>query len=138
MYRHILLPVDLSERTAAALERAIALHADGCRVTLLHVIEEIRDVPAADLEGFYADLESRADEALARAVARLAEAGVDSEAIVERGRRGPEILRFALDQGCDLVVMASRPVTPAQPAGGLGTISQQVALLAPCDVLLVR
>ena len=48
------------------------------------------------------------------------------------------VSRFALEQGCDLIALASRPATPEQPVGGLGTISQQVALLAPCDVLLVR
>ena len=54
------------------------------------------------------------------------------------GKRAPEIVRYATDESCDLVVVTSHRIDPERPTGSLGTISHQVALVAPCPVLLVR
>ena len=53
MFKHILVPLDLgrnerSLRTARTLARQ-----NGARVTLLHVIQRIEDIPAAELRRFY-------------------------------------------------------------------------------------
>ena len=52
MFQHILVPVDLSDRTRCARGRAAEL-AQGGRVTLLHVIETLRGVEYDELEDFY-------------------------------------------------------------------------------------
>jgi hypothetical protein len=53
-------------------------------------------------------------------------------------RRDAEILRVAEQEESDLIVLAPHSIDPARPGGGLGTQSHQIALLAPCEVLLVR
>lgn len=139
MYTHILLPVDLSDGNAHALRRASEL-ASGpeTRVTLLHVIERIEHVPENELRGFYDELTRTAEGKLSGWARELARCGAKVEVQVVEGKRSLELLRYASEHGCDLVVMASRPVSRERPAGSLGTISQQVGLLAECDVLLVR
>lgn len=105
---------------------------------LLHVIETLRDVPFEDLSGFYGDLEKRAEVVLQKWAAELRESGHSVRCEIVFGKRAAEIVRYATDEGCDLVVVSSHKIDPERPAGSLGTISHQVALVAPCPVLLMR
>jgi nucleotide-binding universal stress UspA family protein len=138
MFRRILVPLDLSERRSHGVEAAARLADPSALVTLVHVIAEIEGVAPEELEDFYAGLRARAEDVLQRRADELAKSGLDSRIEIVIGRRGAEILRVAEEGGHDLIVLASHRVDPARPGGGLGTLSHQVALLAPCDVLLVR
>jgi nucleotide-binding universal stress UspA family protein len=138
MFRRILLPLDLSERQSRAVEVAGRLADPACSIVLLHVIAEIEGVPADELDEFYAGLRSRAEQVLQRHADRLAGQGLHSRIEICIGRRGAEILRVAEAEDCELIALASHRIEPDRPGGGLGTLSHQVALLAPCDVLLVR
>lgn len=139
MFSRILIPVDLSARNRRTLEAAADLvRAGGGSALILHVIEEIEDVPAAELEDFYRDLRARAEAALAELRADLEKRGVAVETRVRSGRRWSEIVECAEAEGCDLVLLRSHVLDPSQPLRGFGTISHQVALAARCAVLLVR
>jgi nucleotide-binding universal stress UspA family protein len=136
--RRILIPLDLSERSSRALDAAARVADPACIITLLHVIAEIEGVPADELADFYAGLRAHAEPILQRRAEQLAALGLQSRIEITVGRRGAEILREAEEQGSDLIVLSTHRVDPGRPGGGLGTLSHQVALLAPCDVLLVR
>ena len=138
MFHRILIPLDLSERPSRAVEVAAQLADPACRITLLHVVAEIEGVPADELGEFYAGLGGRARQVLERHAKKLAEGGLASRVEIKVGRRGPEIVRLAEQDDTDLIVVGSHAIDPAQPGGGIGTLSHQIALLAPCDVLLVR
>ena len=138
MFRRILIPLDLSERHRHAVEAAARLADPSALLTLVHVIAEIEGVPPEELEDFYAALRARAEEVLQRRADELAARGLESRVEIIIGRRAGEILRIAEEEDQDLVVLASHRVDPGRPGGGLGTLSHQIALLAPCDVLLVR
>ena len=57
-FKHVLVPIDLSDRNTRLLGTALALaEASAARVTLLHVIQRIAHVRASELRGFYARLE---------------------------------------------------------------------------------
>ena len=139
MYRRILVPLDLSDRNEAALATAgrIAREQEAS-ITLLHVVETLDAALEDDLEGFYAELTEKAESRLAGWAQSLSETGARVEIGVLRGHRTPEIVRYASEQAHDLLVMTTHQVGPGRPGGALGTISHQVALLAPCSVLLVR
>jgi len=139
MFEKILVPVDLSGQNETALEHAreLADHARG-QVTLLHVIETIEDVPFEELEEFYQRLESRATEGLDRLAREIGAGGIAVHRQVVYGKRVREIVRFAADDGSDLIVLGSHPVDPNRPREGWITLSYQVAILAACPVLLVK
>jgi len=137
-YRRILVPVDLSRHPSRALGVAARMAEPGHEILLLHVIAEIEGVPAEELEDFYSGLRSRADEVLQHHAEELEKRGLYPRVEIRVGRRGAEILQVSEQQGSDLIVLASHRVDPGRPGGGLGTLSHQIALLAACDVLLVR
>ena len=75
MFKHILLPTDLSERAERAVDVAIDLAKQaGGTVTLLHVIQTIQGVEFDEMQSFYAELESRVRKRLAALVARHTDA----------------------------------------------------------------
>lgn len=118
MFKHILLPTDGSKLSNRAVDRGIALAKDlGARVTLLHVVPELRMI--AD-ESFVmpmgVELQRRYDkEAKARAQKMLEALGSKAEAenlehdeLVITGELPYEaIIAAAKKQKCDLIMMAS-------------------------------
>jgi len=138
MFARILVPMDFTPKNKAALRVARDLARDhGSRVTLLDVVERIEHLPLQGLRGFYRRLEARAAKELARAGKRLGDAAeVHWEVLF--GRRAAEIVRYATDLHVDLIVLSSHRVDPRTPGKGWAALSHQVALLAPCPVLLVK
>ena len=142
-YSHILVPVDFTDRNRHALEAAmeIARPAKG-KITLLHVIEEVPYANDDQIDAFYAMLQRQAKEKMQelaettprredRDARRLA-----TEIII--GRRGPEIVRYAVEHQVDLVVMSSHALQPNDVSAGWATLSYQVSIICPCSVLLVK
>jgi nucleotide-binding universal stress UspA family protein len=140
LFKHILVPVDLTPKTARAARIAAGLAAGGrTNVTILHVVERIEGIPAGELETFYRKLESRARKKLAPLAARLEKAGAAAvRAEVVFGNRVDEILRAATARRVDLIVLSSHRVDPRRPGAGWGTISYKVGILSRCPVLLVK
>ncbi len=139
MFRHILVPLDLSDRNRPVLEMALALAQQGsARVTLLHVVERIEKVPKGQLRAFYRRLILASRRRLERAAAPFVRRGVAIHRTVRLGRPPTEIVRCASARDCDLIVMGSHRVIPGEPGAGWGTTSYKVGLLCRCSVLLVK
>jgi len=138
MFHKLLLPVDLSPRAELALDavRQIAVH--GAEVELVHVVERIPGLDEAEIDDFYTELEARARKQLEAWAEPLRQEGFRVTLTLSVGKRGSEVLRRVRESGCDLVVLASHPLDPDEPSRALGTVSHQVALVAPCPVLLLR
>lgn len=139
MFRQILVPVDLSEKNVAAVRVAfeLALQSGGS-VTLLHVIERIEDAPLEEVRPFYAELEQAAERKTIALLDRIEGEAPEVKRRIVYGQRAKEIVELASSEAVDLVVLSSHRIDPSQPYEGWGTISQKVALLAPCPVLLVK
>jgi len=139
MYRHVLVPVNLSE-TEFELTRVAAEQVEpGSGVaTLLHVIEEIEGLSGEEGERFYEGLRANAEKMLDSLEKRLGGLKVELRREVVVGKRSAAILGFADEHDCDLIVMGSRRIDPDRPERGLWTTSQKVSLLASCPVLLHR
>jgi nucleotide-binding universal stress UspA family protein len=139
MFRTILVPVNLTAADTPAVDVAGELATPGeGSVTLLHVIETIRDVPFEDLEDFYRRLEEKAREGMVELAGRLAKTDLAVEQRVVYGRRAQEIVGFAEQQEVDLIVLTSRPPDPEHMQEIWGNIGHQVMILARCPVLLIK
>jgi universal stress protein A len=139
MFRNILVPTDLSEKTHHSLEIAVklAIQHKG-KVTLLHVIETIEDANFDEFEDFYNKLKRRAQRIMNEMTAPY----MSGETIVEKevmyGRRVQEIVQFADGRAIDLIVLSSHKIDVQNPSQGWSTISYKVGFLSPCPVMLIK
>lgn len=138
----ILLGVDGSAGSTAALEHVLALVASGlrCRVHAVavqepvYLIEVLLPPDSEVLERWTAAAGRRAIE---QAAARLREAGVDFETELVTGDPATALLEAARRQACDLVVLGARGLGPVRGVL-LGSVSQAVLQSAPVPVTIVH
>ena len=84
---HVLVPIDLSARSARVLQIVERLPTK--RVTLLHVIHQVPGLPTAELRPFYKRLQGRAERVVQRAAAKLSASGLRVQhAVTSATRRG--------------------------------------------------
>ena len=139
MYKNILVPTDLSDKSKLSIRAALELATQNSgRVELLHVVEKVGGEPDGEIEGFYLKLAEAASKKLAGWQQQFQKdfesVSIDKTILV--GKRTQEILGFCQEKERDLIVMTSRIFN--QESQGVGTVSHQVALLAPVSVLVVR
>src|SRR5215510_11496849 len=136
MFKHILVPVDFSERNRTAVDAACALaKQNAARLTLIHVIETIEYISVEEMRDFYSRLERRARQGMDELSETVSKQGIPLEQVVVLGRRHDEIIRYAIETNVDLIVMNSHRVDPDRRAATFGSISYRVAVLSPCAVL---
>jgi nucleotide-binding universal stress UspA family protein len=140
MFRKLLVPVDFTEKNDAALASAIEIASgnEGAEVVLLHVIETIEHIEFEEMAGFYQGLEARAAAKLFGLEEKLTQAGVRARHEIVYGKRAETVVRYAEEQGTDLLILSSHKVDREHPALGWGTISYRIAIVARCPVLLVK
>lgn len=139
--KRILVPVDFSEPSVAALETAIevAKRWEGAVVTVLHVY----GVPVyAYVEGtvlppqILSEIAGAAQDAVAKLCTERADRGVTLRPVSELGTP-MDIVRRAVEEKTDLIVMGTRGRT-GLPHILLGSVAEKVVRHAPCAVLTVR
>ena len=95
MFDHILVPTDLTDRTADTIDTLKGLLGDRpVKVTLLHVIREIPETNPEEFREFYAGLEERSASKLAELAARLDKPGIEISRAVIYGHPAVENLAF--------------------------------------------
>ena len=139
MYDKILIPVDLSSANEYVFSRARNLAEIGeTDLILFHVVETLQDDEPGEMDDFYEELRAEADTKMKGWAADLSDTGFHVQAEITYGERGPEIARVAEEKGVDLIVQRSHRVDRDAENANVGTVSHQVAIFAPCSVLLVR
>jgi nucleotide-binding universal stress UspA family protein len=139
MFKHILVPIDLSRRNERALSAALDLaQANGARVTLLHVIQRIEHVAFADVRSFYGELRKAANVRMARAARPFAARNTRVRTVAVVGTPPEKIVEHAAANRVDLIVLASHKINVSRSARGWGTTSYKVGVLCQCPVLLVK
>lgn len=139
MYDNVLIPVDLSSANEAVFATARELtDPTDTDVILLHVIETLQDDEPGEMDDFYEELREEADEKMTDWAEDMAEDGFKVQAAITYGERGPAITRVAEENDVDLIVQRSHKVNRNAENPNVGTVSHQVAIFAPCSVLLVR
>ena len=145
MFKHILVPVDGSRPSLAALEHAVSLAAlTGAELSILTVwrhhgmLEASLSMVRADTpEHLDTVLRSHAEEIAEETKARAKELGAQAvRAFVKNGPVARSIVAFAGEHGCDLIVLGSRG-TGTVDRYLLGSVSHKVTSVAECPVLVV-
>jgi nucleotide-binding universal stress UspA family protein len=139
VFRRILVPVDVTPKSARAVRAAARVASSSkAATTLLHVIERVDDGDPREFKGFYRKLEANARKKLEGLASVLVKKTLPVKIAVVYGNRVNEILRFAQTSGADLIVMSSHRL-PLHPRGqDWGTISYKIGALSRCPVLLVK
>ena len=139
MFHRILVPVDLSEKSLAAVDITRECAAgSGAEIILLHVIETVEHVRFDELKTFYERLEISSRKRLEILAESFASKDVKVEQVVIYGHRTKEIVNYAVTKGVDLIVMASHKIDVEHPAHDWSSISYAVAILSPVPVMLVK
>lgn len=139
MFHRILVPVDLTAKSLAAVDLAHEFAAQsGAEVILLHVIETIEHVQFEELKPFYQRLESSALKGLQEFSEKFVSNNLRVDQALVYGHRTKEIVDFAIQNRIDLIIMASHRIDPDRPGHDWSSISYAVAILSPCPVLLVK
>ena len=146
MYSRLLVPLDGSATSRLALAHAQTLaRLSGARVTLLHVIDELRHSNGFERPQVYID-EVRprflqAGQALLdEARQEMEKAGVATDTLLleSEGRRASElIVQQAAEIGADVIVLGTHG-RRGMHRWMLGSDAEQVARTAPVPVMLVR
>jgi nucleotide-binding universal stress UspA family protein len=136
MYKRILIPVDFTDKNLTALDEVYQLAKWGRgEVTLLHVIEKVDNIPARELKKFYQTLEKNARKKIREYAKTFAANEVPVTEKIVYGKRSEEIVRCAVEEGSDLIVVSSHKISAPRD---WSTLSYQIAILSPCAVLLVK
>ena len=142
-FKHILIPVDFTAHSTAALRvgSELAVRFQGS-VTLLHVHELLPYGLPSEYEMYAPGLRERViaqiEKGLAAAQLRAETAGVSAvETKMIEGYPAADIAKFAAQGGFDLIVMGTHGRRGFQRAM-LGSVAERVVRTAPCPVLTVR
>jgi len=139
MFKNILVPTDLSERTVKSLGIAIDMALlDGGVITLLHIIEMIEDEDEKEFQDFYDRLRDRAQRKMDEIASQYEHVKLPINREILFGKRVLEIIRFAGEYAVDLIIMSSHKIERLSAGEGWATISYRVGILAPCPVLMVK
>src|SRR5574341_1278525 len=97
MFKHLLVPIDLSDRNARLLDVALSLaRSGGARVTLLHVVQRIANTSLREFQGFYRKLEEKSRRKLDAAARPFVARGVAIRTAVVIGEPAREIVRASV------------------------------------------
>ncbi|NLI41563.1 MAG: universal stress protein [Caldisericales bacterium] len=140
-YRRVLAAIDNSYMSAKVFERALLLSQRSCSV--LYAVNVIQTkLPYANsspvaVDPAYHDLMRSNSKDLFEVVLRKAkEAGVNVTPVQLDGDPAEEILKFALDNDVELIVVGSKDKLGS--IKNLGSVSSRIAIEAKCAVLIER
>ena len=136
--KKILVPVDGSESSERALEKAIEL-ATGLKskLTFLYVANVNQLAVNSCLSSELLEAVSKAGDVVLTHAEEIVPEGVELERVMETGSPAPVIVDAAEDCGADLIVMGSRGLGLVKGVL-LGSVSQYVVENAKCAVMVVK
>jgi nucleotide-binding universal stress UspA family protein len=144
LFSRITVGLDGSEYSLKALEFAVDLAKKySSQLVLVHVVMRqiyaINPPEAGILAGtaIVRELEAEGKSILAKAVETVKAQGLPVEARLRQGVPAEELLRAAVDEKADLIVLGSRGLSQVK-AFLLGSVSDKVSHHAKCPTLIVR
>lgn len=131
----ILVPVDGSDRSKAALEEALELFPDA-EVHVLHVVQ-VKTISGDETKTGYELSLEEGNEILDSATATAADYGRTVETEMIEGNAAKLIISYAEANDIDHVVMGSTGRSGVSRLL-LGSVAESVTRRAPCSVTIVR
>jgi len=141
VFRKILVAIDFSEHSEAALQLAAKLATDQkAELHLLHVHHPPMYLTPMDPPtvptGYWLDVRAAAERAIADKAASL-DVPVPVQCDLVEGSPDHEIAHFAAEAGADLIMMGTRGHSGLSHVL-LGSVAERTLRHAPCPVLVVR
>jgi nucleotide-binding universal stress UspA family protein len=138
--QHILVPVDFSQGTQAAIDYAREMAGRfSARLTLFHVLEPVFP-PVSEVAFTFEEQARQMQEEAGKQLLKLAGAmapGVQVDTAQETGVPWDCIVTHAQEQGIDLIIMATHGRSGLKHLW-LGSVAERVVQHAPCAVLVAR
>ncbi len=138
----ILLPVDASAPSLAAVRHALALGQEGLRTSF--VLANVQEPPslyevivAHDADVLDRVRRDAGADLLREAEALLDAAGAEYDSVVAGGDPSHVIVDLAEEHGCEAIVMGARGMGDAE-SSGLGSVAEAVLRHAAVPVTVVR
>jgi universal stress protein A len=139
--RTILVPVDFSERSRAALNYAVTLAGDfGGSLLVLHVLDPLLvagRLESARLRQLKTSSRGEAVKQLQALSRELVQTGVRTKLFLRHGPATDIIVAFAVAKKADLIIMGSQGRTGLSRLL-IGSVAERVVRHAFCPVLVVR
>jgi nucleotide-binding universal stress UspA family protein len=139
----VLVPTDFSASANHALLYGMSFAKEyGAELTLLHVVETLSVGYASDLfpvpmAEVFDEIAGYARAELAKLAAQAQERGIAVQQVVIQGKPALEIVRFAQEQGIDVIVLGTHGRGVLDHAL-FGSTTERVVRKAPCPVLTCR
>jgi nucleotide-binding universal stress UspA family protein len=135
--RKVVVPIDFSDDSFAAIDVARDLVDDPANIFLVHVLHDVNPLEETDAARLAAEEQQRIAKAKAAIEVRLQphHKGMQIDAVV--GDAGHALARYATDREADLIVMPSHGRTGLARML-IGSVTERVIRLARCPVLVIR
>ena len=141
--KKILVPTDFSEYSKSALPYAVDLAKKyNARMVILHIFDEELLSPiffeaGGSAKEYYDRLQNRFEAAIDDFLSGVDTENVEVEAQLGNGTPFVEIIRFARENGVDLIIMGTHGRSGIAHAL-LGSVTEKVVRKSPCPVMVVR
>lgn len=139
MYKKILFATDGCEHSKRAVENAIYIaksNADSS-MEIIYVINP-KDVLSETLQNWNSgEIGSSRKKRIAEVEKLFYESGISYKVTILNGEPGSVIIKYINENEADLVILGSRKRNAIRELL-LGSVSNEVARLAPCPVLIVK
>jgi len=139
----ILIPTDFSEHSEKATDYAHALAKQfGASVVMMYVVDNSSNVPGGwyvphiSMDELYKDMEESAAKRLEKCCYETFRDMKDVQRVIVRGVPEVEIIKYAKDNGVDMIVMGSESKKGMDVI--FGSTAERVIRKADCPVLCVR
>lgn len=136
MYKTILVPIEMAHvaEGKANIDLAAQHAAEGAKIILLNVVEDIPNWAAVELPADLLDKSLESSQEELKAIANAT--GMKMQVIVRTGHSYNTILEVAKEKNADLIIIASH--RPGLQDYFLGSTAAKVVRHANCSVLVVR
>jgi nucleotide-binding universal stress UspA family protein len=135
--KKIVVPVDFSDRSLAAIDTALALVDDPSHMLVVHVLQDLSLAEPGEIWRSI-DRETRARHAAKTLRERLPDEKYGRVLIeIRHGDPGQEIADLAQREGAELIVLPSHGRTGLKRLL-IGSVAERVVRLAHCPVLVLR
>ena len=145
MFKHILCPTDLKERSDMALKKAVQIaHQFGSKITLLNVHEEFMDkeeremlrVSVNKMKEKFSRIALDSKEEMKSVIHRLHAEDIEVDYLLHDGKPETVIVEIAKQLGPDLIVICTDGRDSIMDFVA-GTIAEHVINASPCPVLVI-
>lgn len=137
LFMKILVPIDGSEYSHKALLHACDIAKNQqSKLIVIYVIEK-SPLNLLDRKEYIKIVKNFGKKILEKAQKTCIEKGVDSQITLKEGNIVNEIIKFAKNENCNLIITGNKGLG-ATTRFLLGSVSQKLAVNSPCSVLIVK